>query len=249
MTRLLSGSPIDDTAALGLAREQLADAAWSALVDDGYRGVSVVDAEGRVSASNAAWLEVVGATGSAADSIRDVLPAAVADELVDAVGNALDSGEGKAVESIIDGARCVINIQPIDEGGEASKALVVWCRRSTGPAQTTPDEDPLDTLTARERDVLRLIGYGLSTADIARVLHRSVKTIEWHRVALGSKLGVTNRVELARIAIRAGVAGLGPLPEGIPSDGTENGTGNGNANGNGQITNGTNGTTTKSKRA
>jgi DNA-binding NarL/FixJ family response regulator len=35
-----------------------------------------------------------------------------------------------------------------------------------------------------------------------------VKTIEWHRVSLGTKLGVTNRVELARIAIRAGVVGL-----------------------------------------
>jgi DNA-binding NarL/FixJ family response regulator len=66
----------------------------------------------------------------------------------------------------------------------------------------------LGALTTREMEILRLIGKGLSTADIAKQLHRSVKTIEWHRVSLGTKLGVTNRVELARIAIRAGVVGL-----------------------------------------
>jgi DNA-binding NarL/FixJ family response regulator len=55
---------------------------------------------------------------------------------------------------------------------------------------------------------LKLIGIGLSTADIARRLERSVKTVEWHRVSLGEKLGVTNRVELARIAIAAGLVSL-----------------------------------------
>jgi DNA-binding CsgD family transcriptional regulator len=35
-----------------------------------------------------------------------------------------------------------------------------------------------------------------------------VKTIEWHRVSLGEKLGVVNRVEIARIAIAAGLVGV-----------------------------------------
>jgi len=78
------------------------------------------------------------------------------------------------------------------------------------PSIKMRDEDAgvLAKLTARELDVLRLIGMGLSTADIAKSLHRSVKTIEWHRVSLGNKLNVANRVELARIAIRAGVVPL-----------------------------------------
>jgi DNA-binding NarL/FixJ family response regulator len=48
----------------------------------------------------------------------------------------------------------------------------------------------------------------MSTIDIAKHLGRSVKTIEWHRVSLGEKLGVVNRVELARIAIAAGMVSL-----------------------------------------
>ncbi len=72
------------------------------------------------------------------------------------------------------------------------------------------DLGPLSALTPREMDVLRLIGEGLSTSDIAHRLHRSAKTVEWHRVSLGNKLGVSNRVELARIAIRAGLSKLNP---------------------------------------
>jgi DNA-binding CsgD family transcriptional regulator len=68
----------------------------------------------------------------------------------------------------------------------------------------------------KTEEILKLIGIGLSTADIAKRLGRSVKTVEWHRVSLGDKLGVTNRVELARIAIAAGLVSLdepGKKPE------------------------------------
>lgn len=67
------------------------------------------------------------------------------------------------------------------------------------------DFGQLSGLTDREREVLALIGEGLSTAEIASRLHRSVKTIEWHRASLGTKLNVSNRVELAQIAMRLGL--------------------------------------------
>ena len=66
----------------------------------------------------------------------------------------------------------------------------------------------LESLTRREREVLGLIGRGLSLPQIARQLHRSQKTIESHRLSLGRKLDASNRVELARIAITAGLAPL-----------------------------------------
>ena len=101
------------------------------------------------------------------------------------------------------------------------------------------DGDILQNLSGTERDVLRLIGLGLSTDDIASVLQRSRKTIEWHRSSLGKKLGVANRVELAMIAVRAGlcsmfgeagagsaaIALLSPLPPGAH---VTHGAGNGN---------------------
>ncbi|MCZ6835312.1 MAG: PAS domain S-box protein [Planctomycetota bacterium] len=66
----------------------------------------------------------------------------------------------------------------------------------------------LSKLTPREYEILDLIGRGLSTAEIASQLHRSEKTIKSHRLALGRKLKVSNRVALARIAIEEGLAPL-----------------------------------------
>ncbi|MEM6458614.1 MAG: response regulator transcription factor [Planctomycetota bacterium] len=65
-------------------------------------------------------------------------------------------------------------------------------------------------LTPREIQVLGLIGYGFTIPQIADRLFRSPKTIESHRQALGRKLGIRNRVELARLAIREGLAPLEP---------------------------------------
>lgn len=67
-----------------------------------------------------------------------------------------------------------------------------------------------DKLTAREVDVLRLIGEGLPAAEIAASLGLSIKTIEWYRAQLGNKLSARNRVELARFAIAMGLCS-GPV--------------------------------------
>lgn len=53
-----------------------------------------------------------------------------------------------------------------------------------------------------------MIGRGFSVPKIAEKLFRSQKTIETHRQSLGRKLGASNRVELARIAIQVGLAPL-----------------------------------------
>lgn len=70
------------------------------------------------------------------------------------------------------------------------------------------DRGVLAKLTPREIEVLRLIGEGNSAAEIAALLHRSVRTVEGHRERIGVKLGVANRVELARLAIKAGLCVL-----------------------------------------
>jgi DNA-binding NarL/FixJ family response regulator len=61
--------------------------------------------------------------------------------------------------------------------------------------------DPeLDQLTAREREVLRLIARGYSYKEVAKQLNLSVKTIETHVSAVLRKLQLTSRYELARWA-------------------------------------------------
>ncbi|MBI2237459.1 MAG: response regulator transcription factor [Actinobacteria bacterium] len=64
-----------------------------------------------------------------------------------------------------------------------------------------PPVDPeLDQLTAREREVLRLIARGYAYKEVGRELHISVKTVEAHVSAVLRKLQLSNRYELSRWA-------------------------------------------------
>lgn len=64
---------------------------------------------------------------------------------------------------------------------------------------------PSDPLTAREREVLQLIGEGKSTKEIAKLLGISVKTVESHRARLMGKLDIHQTAGLVRYAIRRGL--------------------------------------------
>jgi DNA-binding NarL/FixJ family response regulator len=67
------------------------------------------------------------------------------------------------------------------------------------------DEAPVEPLTPREMEVLRLISEGHTNRQIAEVLSISVRTVESHRANLMSKLGLHSRVELVRYAKRHGL--------------------------------------------
>ncbi len=62
--------------------------------------------------------------------------------------------------------------------------------------------DPYAQLTPRERDVLKLVAEGYSTNRVADLLVISPKTVEGHKTKLMSKLGVHNRIELVKYALR-----------------------------------------------
>jgi two-component system response regulator NreC len=66
-------------------------------------------------------------------------------------------------------------------------------------------ELPPDPLTARERQVLRLIGEGKSTKEIATILGLSAKTVDSHRTRMMHKLGIHEVASLVRYAIRHGL--------------------------------------------
>jgi DNA-binding NarL/FixJ family response regulator len=67
-------------------------------------------------------------------------------------------------------------------------------------------EDRLeDPLTPRELDVVKLIAEAYTNKQIAEALHVSEKTVESHRANVLSKLGMRDRVELVRYAIRRGL--------------------------------------------
>jgi two-component system response regulator NreC len=67
------------------------------------------------------------------------------------------------------------------------------------------DRERYDGLTAREKEILTLIAQGLSNQQIAERLFISIKTVQTHRAHILEKLGLHDRTELVRYAIRKGL--------------------------------------------
>jgi DNA-binding NarL/FixJ family response regulator len=75
--------------------------------------------------------------------------------------------------------------------------------RRQGPTALADDDAGL--LTEREREVLKLVVEGYTSQEIADLLHLSKRTVMCHRANIASKLGIHNRMELLRYAMRIGV--------------------------------------------
>ena len=75
---------------------------------------------------------------------------------------------------------------------------------STGEKQ----DDRLTRLSAREREVLRLLAQGHTGAQIAERLSLSQKTVETYRARLVEKLGIRDLAGLVRFAIEKGLVSL-----------------------------------------
>jgi DNA-binding NarL/FixJ family response regulator len=70
------------------------------------------------------------------------------------------------------------------------------------------EETSYDTLSDREREILKLIAEGKTNREMADLLYLSVKTVQAHRANLMRKLGMHDRTELVKYAIRKGIIGL-----------------------------------------
>ncbi|HYD56204.1 MAG TPA: response regulator transcription factor [Burkholderiales bacterium] len=74
-----------------------------------------------------------------------------------------------------------------------------------GYVQRVGGEPAADVLTARQREVLRLVAGGKSTKEIAFDLNLSVKTVETHRAQIMERLGIRDVAGLVRYALRTGL--------------------------------------------
>ena len=70
------------------------------------------------------------------------------------------------------------------------------------------DIDPYDRLTARERETLKLIAEGHTSREIGEMLVISLKTVLRHRTKVMEKLGIHNRTELIKYAMRRGLVSM-----------------------------------------
>ncbi len=80
------------------------------------------------------------------------------------------------------------------------------------PATPAAGGDRLAVLTAREREVVRLVATGASNEDIARELVISPLTAKTHITRAIAKLGVRDRVQLVILAYADGLVGGNPAP-------------------------------------
>lgn len=70
------------------------------------------------------------------------------------------------------------------------------------------EEPSYGPISEREREILKLIAEGKTNREIAEMLFLSVKTVQTHRGNLMRKLGLHDRVELVKYALRKGIIGL-----------------------------------------
>jgi DNA-binding NarL/FixJ family response regulator len=92
--------------------------------------------------------------------------------------------------------------------GDAIIAHVVTRRliaQFAGPARPGPRLRELTGITDREREVLRLVGLGMSNAEIAAALYITVGTAKTHVARLLAKLGARDRVQFVITAYQAGL--------------------------------------------
>ncbi len=120
------------------------------------------------------------------------------DELVDIVRGLYEVAKAKP-RSFLLGPKARERCKPQTSASAQSDRITSVSRKGVPPTL-------LSLLTARETEILRYIGKGLSRTQIGIELCRSTKTVDAHQARMMKKLGLTTRADLLRFAIREGLA-------------------------------------------
>jgi DNA-binding NarL/FixJ family response regulator len=144
---------------------------------------------------------VLAGVGTAAPATR-FLALSVSDAAEDVIGVIRAGARGYVTKSIT-AAELSDAVRRVADGDAVFSprlaGFVLDAFSSSPPLPETADED-LDRLTARERDVLRLIARGYTYKEVAAELFISGKTVETHVSSVLRKLQLSNRRELSRWA-------------------------------------------------
>jgi len=126
---------------------------------------------------------------------------------------ALQNGAGAYVLKQSEAAELVRGIREVAKGRRylspplSQRAVEAYARRAKGTIATREAD-----LTAREKEVLMLVGQGFTSAQIGERLFISVRTVESHRSNLTKKLGLHSQAEMVRTALRRELTPLDPTP-------------------------------------
>jgi DNA-binding NarL/FixJ family response regulator len=105
-----------------------------------------------------------------------------------------------ADRDLVEACRAAMRGEPFLYPGAVNALIREYLERSR-----KGDGIPDDLLTPRESEIVKLVAEGHSSREIAEALVISVKTVERHRANILEKLGMRDRVELTRYAIRRGL--------------------------------------------
>lgn len=195
-------------------------ALMEALVADSGSDVALLDQTGRYLyvSPTVRWWKYPGAkTPTVGKTLHELLPADAASERLAVLQRCAREQVALSMVGMWSGVQVRTTLRPVQTSDRGTLVLAVCRPFGDEPEGSSAEEasqvvhakwtdrGPLASLTPREIEVLTLIGQGMTTAEIAKTLFRSHKTVEAHRLSLGLKLKAKNRVELARIALRAGL--------------------------------------------
>ncbi|GAA2620203.1 response regulator transcription factor [Dactylosporangium fulvum] len=105
-----------------------------------------------------------------------------------------------ADRDLVEACRAAVRGEPFLYPGAANALIRNYLERAA-----SGDLGSGRVITDREEEVLKLVAEGHSSKEIADILFISAKTVERHRANLLQKLGLRDRLELTRYAIRAGL--------------------------------------------
>ncbi|MGI5472477.1 response regulator [Streptomyces sp. CA-132043] len=127
------------------------------------------------------------------------------------IASALDSGASGFLLKSGDPRELIAGVRAVAEGGACLSPAVarrVISRLGAGQfGRQAGARSRIEVLTGREREVLALVGAGLSNAEIARRLHVVEGTVKAYVSRILDRLDVRNRVQAAILAHEAGLAG------------------------------------------
>jgi DNA-binding NarL/FixJ family response regulator len=103
---------------------------------------------------------------------------------------------------LVDAVRIVAGGEALLTPRHTRRLIEAFVAQASEPA---PDPAPLEELTPREREILALVGQGLSNAEIAERLVLSPLTAKTHVARLFGKLGARDRAQLVVVAYETGL--------------------------------------------
>lgn len=188
---------------------------WDGIFGDPTTGSAIVDDTLVVRSWSDAMARVWGVTGTPPASLDRVFPSSHVEQIREVIERTRSSAGVEGVTSLINGRRQVTLCRLVRERPDGADRYWLSTYRVDellSPAEGVVCEPAargslgeFADLTARELEVLALLGEGYGLPEIADRLCRARKTIDNHRTSLGAKLGRLSLTELVALASKSGL--------------------------------------------